>query len=138
MSLKEEFDADLKIDGQPAVLNTVTNEIDPETGETVITRKYVSWDLKKTKEVVERVAPAVPPVPVDKYTGPVELEGEFEYDEDASIEPGMMIAYQDEDEDGEECYFKGRVSKVMPRTVCIDVPGQKDLSVKNKNVLGTI
>lgn len=143
MDLKKEYHENPRINGKPAALSFTENEIDPVTGETVITRTYCIGDGTKTK-VVERIPPAVKPVaPADakapekpkasKYPCKVAAKTKIASLKGRSLEPGMVVVY--ETKEGLEA---GVVVKVMFRTVCIDIDGTKDKSVKKSEVLGTL
>lgn len=142
MDLKKEYLANPRIDGKPAALSYVENEIDPKTGETVITRTYCTSDGKKT-QVVERIAPAVKPAAPMPASAPAKAPGAPQYPckvpakiklgslRDRKLEEGMIVVY--ETKDGLEA---GVVCKVMRKTVCIDIDGTKDKSVKKSDILG--
>ena len=143
MDLKKEYHENPRINGKPSALSYVENEIDPVTGETVITRTYCTGDGTKAK-VIERIPPAVRPVaPVaaaapekpkaPKYPCKVPAKTKIASLKGRSLEPGMVVVY--ETKDGLEA---GVIVKVMLRTVCIDIDGTKDKSVKKSELLGTI
>ncbi len=149
MDLKKEYLENVKIDGKPAVLDFVINEIDAVTGETVITRRYVTADLKKRVLKVERLpaavkpvpaaAPVAPAAPVTKtvtpkpvtFPRPVSVKSKTGALKVKDLASGQTVVYYTKE--GREA---GVVVKVTLRTFCVDVDGVKDKQIKKSDLIG--
>lgn len=144
MDLNKDYHENLRIGGKPAALSFVTNEIDAATGETVITRVYMTSDGVKHPAVERIPAKAKPatsvPTPAEKaeeppapktFPRPVSTRTKLGALKTKDLTSGQTVVYPTKE--GREA---GVIAKVMFRTVCIDIDGTKDKQVRKSDVLG--